>query len=189
TVQLQMLANGIAIYGGHDNTVSGNLVQDSGITQGGGIHVSQRYDSTPVGTTTITGNTLIRNGDLDPNWGFGVGSLWFDGSQGAIIGPINVTNALIQQSPYEAVQWVEGTVGNVNLSNVTIAGTGTFALQEQTPGSATFTGVTATGVNGPAPVYSCEGSSFTVVEGPGNSGISGTYCGAYPAPVYPPYPS
>ncbi|MCL2553608.1 MAG: right-handed parallel beta-helix repeat-containing protein, partial [Actinomycetia bacterium] len=189
TVQLQMLANGIAIYGGHDNTVSGNLVQDSGISQGGGIHVSQRYDSTPVGTTTITGNTLIRNGDLDPNWGFGVGSLWFDGSQGAIIGPINVTNALIQQSPYEAVQWVEGTVGNVNLSNVTIAGTGTFALQEQTPGSATFTGVTATGVNGPAPVYSCEGSSFTVVEGPGNSGISGTYCGAYPAPVYPPYPS
>ncbi|MFB7509139.1 glycosyl hydrolase family 28-related protein, partial [Streptomyces broussonetiae] len=36
TVQLQMLANGIAIYGGHDNTVSGNLVQDTGITQGGG---------------------------------------------------------------------------------------------------------------------------------------------------------
>ena len=26
TVQLQILANGIAIYGGHDNTVSGNLV-------------------------------------------------------------------------------------------------------------------------------------------------------------------
>ncbi|MDX6337862.1 MAG: hypothetical protein QOG05_5202, partial [Streptosporangiaceae bacterium] len=72
TVQLQQLANGIAIYGGHDNTVSGNLVQDSGITQGGGIHVGQRFNSTPVGTTTISNNTMIRDGDLDPNWQFGV---------------------------------------------------------------------------------------------------------------------
>src|SRR6201999_2735415 len=40
TVELQMLANGIAIYGGHDNTVTGNLVQDTGITQGGGITVA-----------------------------------------------------------------------------------------------------------------------------------------------------
>ncbi|MEU9446814.1 discoidin domain-containing protein [Streptomyces sp. NPDC048304] len=190
TVQLQMLANGIAIYGGHDNTVSGNLVQDTGITQGGGIHVGQRFSSTPVGTTTISDNTLIRNGSLDPNWQFGVGSLWFDGSQGAINGPVNVTNALIQQSPYEAIQWVEGTVSGVHLNNVTIAGTGTFALQEQTGGSASFTNVTATGVNGPAPVYSCEGGNFTVTDGGGNSGIGGTaYCGGWPSPVYPPYPA
>ena len=190
TVQLQMLANGIAIYGGHDNTVSGNLVQDTGITQGGGIHVGQRFSSTPVGTTTISDNTLIRNGSLDPNWQFGVGSLWFDGSQGAINGPINVTNALIQQSPYEAIQWVEGTVSGVNLNNVTIAGTGTFALQEQTSGSASFTNVTATGINGPAPVYSCEGGAFTVADGGGTSGIGGTaYCGGWPTPVYPPYPA
>jgi parallel beta-helix repeat protein len=189
TVQLQQLANGIAIYGGHDNTVTGNLVEDTGITQGGGIQVGQRFTSTPVGTTTISNNTLIRDGDLDPNWQFGVGALWFDGSQGAITGPINVSNTLIEQSPFEAVQWVEGTVSGVSLNNVTIAGTGTFALQEQTGGAATFTNVTATGVNGPAPVYSCEGGNFTVTDGGGNSGISGTpYCGPWPAPVYPPYP-
>lgn len=189
TVQLQILANGIAIYGGHDNTVSGNLVVDSGLAQGGGIHVGQRFTSTPVGTTNITNNTMIRDGSLDPNWQFGVGALWFDGSQGAITGPINVTNALIQQSPYEAVQWVEGTVSGVHLSNVTIAGTGTFALQEQTGGAATFTNVTATGVGASSPVYSCEGPNFTVTDGGGNSGISGTpFCGGFPAPVFPPYP-
>ncbi|MEY9962720.1 hypothetical protein ABIA33_000746 [Streptacidiphilus sp. MAP12-16] len=189
TVELQILANGIAIYGGHDNTVSGNLVQDTGIAQGGGIHVGQRFTSTPVGTTTISNNTMIRDGGLDPNWQFGVGALWFDGSQGAITGPINVSNALIEQSPYEAVQWVEGTVSGVSLNNVTIAGTGTFALQEQTGGAATFTNVTATGVNGPTPVYSCEGGNFVVTDGGGNSGISGTpTCGPWPAPVYPPYP-
>ena len=42
---------------------------------------------------------MIRDGDLDPNWQFGVGALWFDGSQGAITGPVNVSNALIEQSP------------------------------------------------------------------------------------------
>ncbi|MEY9943185.1 choice-of-anchor D domain-containing protein [Kitasatospora sp. GAS1066B] len=190
TVQLQMLANGIAIYGGHDNTVTGNLVQDSGITQGGGIQVGQRFTSTPVGTTTISNNTLIRDGDLDPNWQFGVGALWFDGSQGSITGPINVSNALIEQSPYEAVQWVEGTISGVSLDNVTIAGTGTFALQEQTGGAASFSNVTASGVGASSPVYNCEGGNFTVTDGGGNSGVSGTpLCGPWPAPVYPPYPA
>ncbi|WP_237405089.1 choice-of-anchor D domain-containing protein [Actinacidiphila reveromycinica] len=189
TVQFQTLANGIAIYGGHDNTVTGNLVQDTGLAQGGGIHVGQRFTSTPVGTTTISNNTMIRDGSLDPNWQFGVGALWFDGSQGAITGPINVSNALIEQSPYEAVQWVEGTVSGVNLSNVTIAGTGTFALQEQTGGAAKFTNVTATGVGAPSPVYSCEGGNFAVTDGGGNSGIDGTpVCGPWPTPVFPPYP-
>ncbi|MEV5787595.1 choice-of-anchor D domain-containing protein [Streptomyces sp. NPDC052287] len=190
TVSLQILANAIAIYGGHDNTVSGNRVVDTGIAQGGGIHVGQRFTSTPVGTTTISDNTMIRAGSLDPNWQFGVGALWFDGSQGAITGPINVTNALIQQSPYEAVQWVEGTISGVNLNNVTIAGTGTFALQEQTGGAAKFTNVTATGVGNSSPVYNCSGGNFAVTDGGGNSGISGTpYCGGWPAPVYPPYPA
>ncbi|MFI9387923.1 choice-of-anchor D domain-containing protein [Kutzneria sp. NPDC052558] len=188
TVQLQILANGIAIYGGHDNTVSGNLVKDSGISQGGGIHVGQRFTSTPVGTTTIANNTLIRNGSLDPNWQFGVGSLWFDGSQGAITGPINVTNALIQQSPFEAIQWVEGTVSGVNLNNVTISGAGTFAFQEQTGGSMSATNVVATGIAQNPPSYSCEGGNFTITDNGGNSGFTPTQCGAFPAPVYPPYP-
>ncbi|HEY4453703.1 MAG TPA: choice-of-anchor D domain-containing protein, partial [Pseudonocardiaceae bacterium] len=189
TVELQMLANGIAIYGGHDNTVSGNLVQDTGITQGGGIQVGQRFTSTPVGTTTISNNTMIRDGSLDPNWQFGVGALWFDGSQGAITGPINVTNALIEQSPYEAIQWVEGTISGVNLNNVTIAGAGTFALQEQTGGAASFQNVVATGVGQTAaPSYNCEGNGFAVTDNGGNSGINPTQCNGWPAPVFPPYP-
>ena len=189
TVQDQILANGIAIYGGHDNTVTGNLVQDTGLAQGGGITVAQRFTSTPVGLTTVSNNTMIRDGSLDPNWQFGVGALWFDGSQGAVTGPVNVTNALIEQSPYEAVQWVEGTVSGVSLKDVTIAGTGTFALQEQTGGAATFTNVTATGVGASSPIYNCEGGNFVVTDGGGNSGITGTpICGPWPTPVFPPYP-
>ena len=181
------------MYGGNNNTVNGNLVVDTGITQGGGITVAQRFSSTPVGLTTVSNNTMIRDGDLDPNWQFGVGALWFDGSQGSITGPVNVSNALIEQSPYEAIQWVEGTISGVNLSNVSIVGTGTFALQEQTGGAASATNVTATGVAqanaGNAPSYSCEGSSFAITDGGGNSGITPTQCNGWPAPVYPPYPN
>jgi hypothetical protein len=194
TVQLQQLANGIAGYGGNNNTISGNRVVDTGLTQGGGIHIGQRFSSTPVGLYTISNNTLIRDGSLDPNWQFGVGALWFDGSQGTIAGPINVSNTLIQQSPYEAIQWVEGTINGVNLNGVTIQGTGTFALQEQTGGTASATNVTATGVAqvnaGNAPSYSCEGSGFAITDKGGNSGINPTQCnGDNPAPVYPPYPA
>ncbi len=195
TVSQNQLANGIAIYGGNNNTVTGNLVSDTGITQGGGITAAQRFTSTPLGLTTISNNTMIRDGQLDPNWQFGVGALWFDGSQGAVTGPINVTNALIEQSPYEAIQWVEGTVSGVNLNNVGIIGTGTFAMQEQTAGAASFTNVTATGVAqanlGNVPSYNCEGTSFVITDGGGNSGISPQNCniGDNPTPVYPPFPA
>ena len=51
---------------------------------------------------------------------------------------------------------------------MSIIGTGTFALQEQTGGSATLTNVTATGVAqanlGNDPSYSCEGTAFTLTE-------------------------
>jgi F5/8 type C domain/Protein of unknown function (DUF1573)/Abnormal spindle-like microcephaly-assoc'd, ASPM-SPD-2-Hydin len=186
TVQLNQLGNGIAIYGGHDNTVSGNLVVDAGINQGGGIHVAQRFASTPLGKTTVSNDTIIRSGDLDPNWQFGVGGLWFDARDAAMAGDVEVNNVLIQQSPFEGVQFVSGSsITNVHLTNVAINGTGTFAVQKQVGGSATFTNVTATGVNGPAGTYDC-GVGFVITDGGGNSGYSTTYCGPWPTPVYPP---
>jgi hypothetical protein len=192
TVELQQLANGIAGYGGNNNTITGNLVQDTGITQGGGIHIGQRFGSTPVGLYTISDNTMIRDGDLDPNWNFGVGALWFDAEQATIAGPVDVTNALIEQSPYEAIQWIQGTVNGVSLNGVTISGAGTYALQDQTGASVTLKGVTATGIGqatlGKDPSYSCDVGHFVITDDGGNSGILPTQCTAWPPPVYPPYP-
>ena len=194
TVQLQQLANGIAGYGGNNNTISENLVVDSGINEGGGIHIGQRFGSTVVGLYTIENNTLLRDGDLDDNWKFGDGALWFYAAQGPINGPINVTNALIEQSPYEAIQWIAGHFSGFNLNTVTIAGAGTYALQDQTGGSVSLKNVTATVVGqatlGHAPSYSCESSkNFVITDLGGNSGILPTQCTAWPAPVYPPYPA
>ncbi|MDX6229953.1 MAG: hypothetical protein QOI76_3343 [Frankiales bacterium] len=190
TVQYPILANGIAIYGGHDNFVTGNRVVDAGLAEGGGIHVAQRFASTTLGKTTVSNNTLIRDGSLDLNWKFGVGALWFDARDGSMSGAVTVTNTLIQQSPYEAIMFINGTITNVTINNATIQGTGTYAIQEQAPGSATVANVVATGVSLSPPVFSCEGTQFVLTDGGGNSGIGGApVCGdpAAAPETFPPY--
>ncbi|GAA5190579.1 hypothetical protein GCM10023322_46060 [Rugosimonospora acidiphila] len=186
TVQYPILANGIAIYGGHDNTVSDNRVIDAGLTQGGGIHVAQRFASTPLGKTSVLRNTLIRDGSLDPNWQFGVGALWFDARDAAINAAVSVDNVLIQQSPYEAIQFVSGSnISGVTINNATIQNTGTYVVQEQVGGAATITNSTATGTQAPQAIYNC-GVGFTLTDGGGNSGITGSQCGFF-TPTFPPY--
>jgi hypothetical protein len=190
TVELPILANNIAIYGGRDNSVTDNVVSDTQ-TQGGGLHVANRFSSVPLaGTTTLARNTTLRAGVLDPNWQFGVGALWFDAQNAAMNGTVNVTDTDLLDSSYEAIQWVEGSsITNVNFNNVKIDGTGTFALQLQVNGSASFTNVTAAHVGASNPIYSCLGpSGFTINQGAGNSGwnsqVNSPYCGPWPAPVY-----
>ncbi|UWP79465.1 choice-of-anchor D domain-containing protein [Dactylosporangium fulvum] len=187
TVQYPILANGIAIYGGRDNVVADNRIVDSGLSQGGGIHVGQRFNSTPLGRTDILRNTIIRSGSLDPNWNFGVGALWFDARDAAMSGLINVDNILIQQSPFEAIQFVSGSsISNVKINNATIQNTGTWAIQQQVGGSATISNSTATGIGAPAAIYNC-GVGFTLTDGGGNSGLSGTGCQNITNPAFPPY--
>jgi hypothetical protein len=188
TVQYPILANGIAIYGGHDNAVTDNRVIDAGLTQGGGIHVAQRFNSTTLGRTDVLRNTLIRDGNIDPNWNFGVGALWFDARDAAMSGLVNVDNIVIQQSPFEAIQFVSGSsISNVTINNARIQNTGTYVVQEQVGGSATISNTTATGTQGPAPIYNC-GVGFTLTDGGGNSGVFGTpACSNITNPVFPPY--
>ncbi len=188
TVQYPILANGIAIYGGHDNFVTDNRVIDAGLTQGGGIHVAQRFSSTALGRTDVLRNTLIRDGSLDPNWQFGVGALWFDARDAAMTGLTNVDNIIIQQSPFEAIQFVSGSsITNVQINNATIQNTGTWVVQEHVGGAARISNSTATGTQAPAPVYNC-GVGFTLTDGGGNSGVtSPTACQNITNPAFPPY--
>ena len=188
TIHYPILANGIAIYGGANNTVSDNRVIDSGLAQGGGIHVGQRFASTPLGRTDVLRNTIIRSGSLDPNWQFGVGALWFDARDAAMNGLVNVDDILIQQSPFEAIQFVSGSaINNVQINNATIQNTGTWVVQLQVGGSARITNSTATGTQAPAAVYNC-GVGFTLTDGGGNSGIFGSSaCQNITNPAFPPY--
>jgi hypothetical protein len=184
TVILPILANNIAIYGGRDITVSDNVVADT-LTQGGGLHFANRFSAVPVaGVFTVARNTTVRAGVLDPNWQFGVGAIWFDGRDGPMNNTINVTDLNLIDSSYEAIHFIDSQVTGVSFDGVTINGAGTFALQLQSTGSASFRNVVASHV-GAAGIYNCMGGGgFTINRISGNTGWDSTFCGAFPPPVY-----
>jgi F5/8 type C domain/Pectate lyase superfamily protein len=195
TVEVPILANNIAIYGGADNQVTDDVVSDTQ-TQGGGIHLANRFNAVAMsGTTTVARDTALRTGVLDPNWHYGVGALWFWASDSAMAGAVRVSDVNLIDSSYEGIQFTGSSVTNVDFTNVAIAGAGTFALQLESHGSASFKNVVASNIGAPAGIYNClyTGSSeqaFTVTTQGGDAGWDKTFCGPWPTPVhsyvYPP---
>ena len=195
TISQPNLANGIAIYGGTDITVRGNLVSDTNAL-GSGIAISNQKFLDPfsplAGTITVDGNTLVRTGALNPNWNHPMGALRVDSYDSAIDATVNITNTTITDSPYSAFEFVSGggqgrPVRNVNVTGATVRNTGTVVVQAETPGAAAFRNVTATQV-GSAGVYNCpypaNSGAFTLTDGGGNSGWSSTWadCSTWPQP-------
>ncbi|MBC6983412.1 glycosyl hydrolase family 28-related protein [Caulobacter sp. 17J80-11] len=170
------LANGIAIYGGQDVVVTESLVADT-LTQGGGLHLGARFSATPfAGRVTFRGNTTVRAGVMDPNWGFGVGALWLYALDRPIEGAdIRILDTDLIDSTYEAVQVIgERPISGVGFNGVRIRGAGSHAVQLQAPGAATFREVRADGL-GAAGVYDC-GAGFRIERAEGNAGWETVDC-------------
>ncbi|MFD7428612.1 glycosyl hydrolase family 28-related protein [Streptomyces sp. NPDC059818] len=195
TISQPNLANGIAIYGGSDITVKDNLISDTNAL-GSGIAISNQKFADPFfplgGTITVSGNTLVRTGAVNPNWGHPMGALRVDAYDSAIEANVNITDTTIKDSPYSAYEFVSGggtgqAVKNVTVDGSAVDGVGTVVVQAETPGAVKMSGVTATEV-GAAGVYNCsypEGSgTFTLTDGGGNSGWDTTWddCSAWPQP-------
>ncbi|SCE85011.1 Pectate lyase superfamily protein [Micromonospora coriariae] len=191
TIGVTLLANHLVSYGGRDIKITDNVTADS-LTNGGGIHVANRYPgvqgATGVqGTWTIARNTLIRNGNSDYNWNFGVGAIWFSALNEAFQNPtINITDTDILDSSYAALHWIEGQTNGINLNNVRIDGAGTYALQVQAPSQVSFTNVRATNIAQSNPIHNCVGGGFQITQGAGNSGwfTPTPYCGPWPDPQW-----
>ncbi|WP_416959268.1 discoidin domain-containing protein [Streptomyces sp. Agncl-13] len=195
TISQPNLANGIAIYGGTNITVRNNLVSDTNAL-GSGIAISNQKFLDPfsplAGTITVDGNTLVRTGAINPNWGHPMGALRVDSYDSAVNATVNITNTTITNSPYSAFEFVSGgghgySTGNVTVSGATVQNTGTVVVQAEAQGAARFSNVQATGV-GAAGIYNCpypSGSgTFTITDGGGNSGWSSTWsdCSTWPQP-------
>ncbi|MGW3158960.1 galactose-binding domain-containing protein [Streptomyces sp. NPDC001089] len=195
TVSQPNLANGIAIYGGTDISVRNNLVSDTNAL-GSGIAVSNQKFLDPfsplAGTITVDGNTLVRTGAINPNWNHPMGALRVDSYDSAINATVDITDTTITDSPYSAFEFVSGggrglPTSHINVTGATVKNTGTVVVQAETPGSARFSNVQATGV-GAAGIYNCPyptgSGTFTVGDGGGNSGWSSTWsdCSAWPRP-------
>ncbi|MEV5976441.1 discoidin domain-containing protein [Streptomyces sp. NPDC052114] len=195
TISQPNLANGIAIYGGRDITVKDNLILDTNAL-GSGIAISNQKFMDPffplAGTITVSGNTLVRTGAMNPNWQHPMGALRVDAYDSAIEATVNITGTTITDSPWSAYEFVSGGGTGKAVKNVTVEGgavdkVGTVVVQAETPGAVRMTGVKATGV-GAAGIYNCPypagSGTFTLTDGGGNSGWDSTWgdCATWPRP-------
>jgi hypothetical protein len=157
TVQTPTLANGIAIYGGTDNTVSGNLVADP-IREGSGLHAGSRFGAQPfTGVLRFTDNTVVRAGTYELNWNIGLGAIWIYALESSISG-IEVTGDHYLDNTYNAIMFVADwpvkdlySISNVSFKDVRVDGTGTSVVNARAMGSASFENVDARNVGAPVP--------------------------------------
>ncbi|MGK5680613.1 glycosyl hydrolase family 28-related protein [Actinoplanes sp. URMC 104] len=210
TVQTPVLANGIAIYGGKDITVSGNLVADP-IREGSALHAGSRFGAEPfTGTLRFTDNTTVRAGTLELNWNIGLGAIWFYALDRSIDAGIEVTGDHYLDSTYNAIMLVSEwavkdlyAIPNAHFKDVRVDGTGTSVLSARVAGGATFENVDARNV-GAVGVNNCgsfgftpAGSEFVLTDRGGNDGgwlapwmLPNTItCDDRPPVVAPPAPS
>lgn len=217
TVQTPTLANGIAIYGGTDNTVSNNLVADP-IREGSGIHIGSRFGAEAfAGHLWITDNTTVRAGTYELNWNIGLGAIWLYALDRSIDADIQVVGNHFLDNTFNAIMLVSDwpvkdlySITNVHFADLRIDGTGTSVVSARVAGSATFENVDARNV-GAVGVNNCgsfnfpaTGSEFSLVDLGGNdsSGVNTTgpwlapwelpntiTCNDRPPVVAPPAPS
>ncbi|GAA1034294.1 glycosyl hydrolase family 28-related protein [Virgisporangium ochraceum] len=210
TVQTPTLANGIAIYGGHDNTVSNNLVADP-LREGSGLHAGSRFGAEAfTGHLWFTNNTTVRAGGLDLNWNLGLGAIWFYALDRSIEADIQVVGNHFLDSTYNAIMLVSDwpvkdlyAITNVNFRDTRVDGTGTSVVSARVRGSASFGNVDARNV-GAVGVNNCgsfnfppTGSEFSLTDRGGNDGgwlapwmLPNTItCDDRPPVVAPPPPS
>lgn len=103
TVIAPILANGIALYGGHDITVLGNLIADT-LTEGGGLHLGNRFHAVPLsGRIALQDNMVVRGGGYDPRWPSGVGAVWLYALEEPIEAQIELKNTTLLDSTHAAL--------------------------------------------------------------------------------------
>ncbi|MFK4040631.1 glycosyl hydrolase family 28-related protein [Nonomuraea wenchangensis] len=183
TVQSPVLANGIAVYGGRDNTVSGNLVADP-VREGSALHVGSRFGAEPFeGRLTISGNTTVRAGTYELNWNIGLGAIWLYALERDIAADVRATGNHFLDNTYNAIMLVSEwsvkdlyAITNVHFKDTRVDGTGTSVVSARVKGSATFENVDARNV-GAVGVNNCgafgfppTGSEFTLTDLGGNDG-------------------
>jgi hypothetical protein len=215
TVQTPVLANGIALYGGTDNTVSNNLIADP-IREGSGLQIGSRFGAEPfTGHVWVTNNTTVRAGTYELNWNIGLGAIWIYALEKNIDADVEVVGDNFLDSTYNAMMLVTDfpvkdtyKITNVHFKDIKIDGTGTSVLSARSAGSATFENVDARNV-GAVGINNCgsfnftaAGSEFGPVDLGGNDGGGTTgpwmaswelpntiTCDDRPPVVVPPAPS
>ncbi|MEY9873108.1 hypothetical protein ABH931_002589 [Streptacidiphilus sp. MAP12-33] len=197
TVQTPVLANGIALYGGSDLTVAGNLVADP-IREGSAIQLGTRFGAVPfAGTISVADNTTVRAGTFELNWKIGLGAIWLYALEHSLDANVQVTGDDFLDNTYDAIMMVSDwsvkdqySITNVHFSDIRVDGTGTDVVSARAAGNATFQNVVARNV-GAVGVNNCgsfhftpAGSEFSLTDLGGNTGggTTGPWLGSWELP-------
>ncbi|MEU5959957.1 CARDB domain-containing protein [Micromonospora parva] len=147
TIQLPWRANGIAIYGGYDNSIENNLIYDTANYPG--IMLATDHDPLPFsGTTLIANNGLYRTGGAFWNEDQEFGAITLFPATRDIVG-VTIRDTDIVDSTYDGIQFKNGggNMPNVAITNVRIDksnnGAGILAMGGAR-GNANLTNVTIT---------------------------------------------
>jgi hypothetical protein len=183
TVQSPVLANGIALYGGNDNTVSNNLIADP-VREGSGIQLGSRFGAQPfTGNVWVSANTTVRAGTYELNWKIGLGAIWFYALERDLSANVEVTGNHFLDNTYNAMMFVSDwpvkdlySITNVHFRDTRVDGTGTSVLSARAKGGMSFANTAARNV-GAVGVNNCgsfnfpaTGSEFTLTDRGGNDG-------------------
>ncbi|WP_203948792.1 CARDB domain-containing protein, partial [Planotetraspora thailandica] len=147
TIQLPWRANGIAIYGGYDNSIENNLIYDT--MNYPGIMLATDHSPLPFsGTTLIANNAIYRGGGVFWNEDQEFGAITLFPSSLDITG-VTIRDTDIYDSTYDGIQFKTGggNMPNVAITNVKIDksnnGAGILAMSGAR-GNATLSNVTIT---------------------------------------------
>jgi Alpha-1,3-glucanase catalytic domain D1/Pectate lyase superfamily protein len=169
TVVAPILANGVAIYGGHDIVVSDNLIADT-LTEGGGLHLGNRFDAVPLsGKISLKGNMVVRGGSIDPRWHIGIGAVWLFALDVPIKAQIDLRTTRLLDSSQEAVLLYGRRIDGLVVNGLRIDRAGGSLIELRADGSATLSGVRATGIVEPT-VRRC--SAFQLEWKESNNGLN-----------------
>jgi hypothetical protein len=150
TVIAPILANGVAIYGGHDIAVTENLIADT-LTEGGGLHVANRFAAVPLsGKISIRGNMVVRGGGFDPGRHMDVGAVWLYALDAPIHAQIELQTNTLLDSSHAAVLLFGKRIDGLAVKDLHAYGAQGPLIEVRADGSATLSGVEAIGVVSPA---------------------------------------
>jgi hypothetical protein len=156
TVVAPILANGVAIYGGHDIAVTDNLIADT-LTEGGGLHLGNRFNAVPLsGRISLKGNMVVRGGSIDPRLKMGIGAVWLFALDTPIKAQIDLQTTTLLDSSQEAVLLFGRRIDGLAVNGLRVDRTGGSLIELRAAGSATLSGVRATRIVEPA-VRNCSG--------------------------------
>ncbi|MEU4832167.1 CARDB domain-containing protein [Streptosporangium sp. NPDC023615] len=166
TVQLPWRANGIAIYGGYDNSAENNLIYDT--MNYPGIMLATDHSPLPFsGTTLLANNGIYRSGGVFWNEDQEFGAITLFPSTKDITG-VTIRDTDIHDSTYDGIQFKTGggNMPNVAITNVRITksnnGAGILAMGGAR-GNATLTNVTISG-SADGDIVKEPGSSFVITR-------------------------